>query len=154
MAEVTSVENLSNFHTAKEATDVKCRVGIDVGGTFTDCLVAKEGKGVAIFKSSSTPPDFERGVTDVLTLAAENNGLGLEAFLSEVESIVHGTTVATNALVEGKVGRVGLICNEGHPDILTLREAPRKETFEWRLDYPEPFVPRNLTREVQGRIDF
>ena len=154
MAEVTSVENLSNFHPAKEAPDVKCRVGIDVGGTFTDCLVAKEGKGVAIFKLPSTPPDFERGVTGVLTLAAENNGLGLEAFLSEVESIVHGTTVATNALVEGKVGRVGLICNEGHPDILTLREAPRKETFEWRLDYPEPFVPRNLTREVRGRIDF
>ena len=66
---------------------------------------------------------------------------------------MHGTTVATNALVEGRTGAVGLICTAGHPDVLTLREAPRKRAFDWRLDYPRPFVPRDRTCEVRGRID-
>ena len=129
------------------------RVCIDIGGTFTDCVVAEEDGELNIFKSPSTPGEFERGFMDVLVLAAENYRLSLTDFLSEVSSIVHGTTVATNALVEGKVGCVGFITNEGFPDILTLREAPRKRSFEWRLDYPEPFVPRNRTCTVRGRIN-
>ena len=58
-----------------------------------------------------------------------------------------------NGLVEGKAAHTGLICNAGHPDILTLREAPRKRAFDWKIDYPEPFVPRNRTYEVSGRVD-
>ncbi len=128
-------------------------VCIDIGGTFTDCIVYEHGKGLDIFKSPSTPGEFEKGFLNVLDLAATNYGHGLDSFLSQVDNIVHGTTVATNTLVEGKVAEVGLICNEGHPDILTLREAPRKRAFDWKLDYPEPFVARNRTCEVAGRID-
>ena len=126
---------------------------IDIGGTFTDCIVFEHGRDLSIFKSPSTPGEFEKGFIDVLKIAAENYGGPLDSFLSEVDYIVHGTTVATNALVEGKVAEVGLICNEGHPDVLTLREAPRKRAFDWKIDYPEPFVPRNRTFEVAGRID-
>jgi N-methylhydantoinase A len=89
----------------------------------------------------------------VLGVAAEHYGLSLRDFLGQIDRLVHGTTVSTNALVEHKVASIGLICNEGHPDILTLREAPRKRAFNWKLDYPDPFVPRNRTREVRGRID-
>ena len=128
-------------------------VCIDIGGTFTDCIVDDHGKGLDIFKSPSTPGEFEKGFLNVLALAATNYGHDLNTFLSQVDYIVHGTTVATNALVEGKVAEVGLICNEGHPDILTLREAPRKRAFDWKLDYPKPFVARNRTCEVAGRID-
>ena len=126
---------------------------IDIGGTFTDCVVAREGGGLRIFKAPTTPGEFARGVMDVLGLAAGHYGYERARFLGEVESIVHGTTVSTNALVEGRTARVGLICNEGHPDVLTLREAQPKRTFEWRIHYPEPFVPRHLTFEVAGRID-
>ncbi len=126
---------------------------IDIGGTFTDGVVYEHGGGLNIFKSPSTPGEFERGFINVLGLAAEHYGHGLGAFLEQVDSIVHGSTVATNALVEGKAAHAGLICNAGHPDILTLREAPRKRAFNWKIDYPEPFVPRNRTYEVSGRFD-
>jgi N-methylhydantoinase A len=128
-------------------------VCIDIGGTFTDCIVAAPDGTRDMFKAPSTPGAFERGFLEVLGLAAESYGVDLPRFLSQVDIIVHGTTVATNALVEGKAGRVGLVCNKGHPDILTLREAPKKRAFDYRLDYPEPFVPRHLTCEVGGRID-
>ena len=130
----------------------KFRVSIDIGGTFTDCVVS-DGARRAVVKAPSTPPAFERGFMDALTLAARAFDSDLAAFLAGTSRIVHGTTVATNALVEGRTGAVGLICTAGHPDVLTLREAPRKRAFDWRLDYPKPFVPRNRTVEVQGRID-
>jgi N-methylhydantoinase A len=90
---------------------------------------------------------------DALRLAASGYGLELGPFLEEVDLVVHGTTVSTNALVEGNVGRCGLIVTKGHPDILLFREGPRKRTFDWSVDYPEPFVERRLTCEVGGRID-
>jgi len=127
-------------------------VCIDVGGTFTDCVVAEHGRDIAIFKALTTPDAYAHGFLDSLALAAEHYGRSLADFLSEVDLIVHGSTVSTNALVEGKTARVGLVCNDGHPDVLTLREAVRKRTFEWRLDFPEPFVSRHLTFPVQGRI--
>jgi N-methylhydantoinase A len=125
---------------------------IDIGGTFTDLVLHGRG-GLEIFKSPTTPGAFEQGFLDVLRLAAEAHDLPLAEFLAQVELIVHGTTVSTNALVEGKVAPVGLVCNAGHPDILTLREAPRKRAFVVKIDYPPPFVPRNRTCEVRGRID-
>lgn len=128
-------------------------VCIDIGGTFTDCVVADPRQEVGLFKAPSTPEAFERGFLDVLGLAAEGLNLELEDFLRQVDLIVHGTTVSTNALVVGSYARTGFITNAGFPDILLLREGPRKRSFAWRLDYPDPFVPRNLTCEVRGRID-
>ena len=125
---------------------------IDIGGTFTDCVVADVSGGLRIFKAPSTPEAFERGFMDVLGATADFYGLDLKDFLGQVDSIVHGSTVSTNALVEGKTRPVGFITNEGFPDILTLREAPRKRSFEWRLHYPEPYVPRSRTRTLRGRI--
>lgn len=129
------------------------QVCIDIGGTFTDCLVVAPDGEVRIFKSPTTPGNFEDGFINVLYVAAEGYGLEPEAFIGLIEQIVHGSTVATNALVERKVARTGVILNEGHKDILTLREGPRKGAFEWKLDFPEPYVPASLTQTVRGRID-
>lgn len=129
------------------------QICIDIGGTFTDCLVADPEGKIEIFKSPTTPGEFHRGFVNVLHVAAEGYGLSPAAFMKQIGLIVHGSTVSTNALVERKVSRVGLILNDGHADILTLREGPRKGAFEWKLDYPEPYVPRKLTRTVRGRID-
>ena len=127
-------------------------VSIDIGGTFTDCVVAESGGGIHVFKAPSTPGEFERGFMETLRLAAAHFKRDLGDFLGRVDNIVHGTTVSINALVEGKVARVGLIANDGFPDILTYREGPRKRSFAWRLDYPAPFVPRSRTATVRGRI--
>jgi len=126
---------------------------IDIGGTFTDCLVAGNDGKVRIFKSQSTPGRFEDGFINVLYVAAEGYSKKPRTFISSINQIVHGSTVATNALVEKKVARTGLLLNKGHKDILTLREGPRKGAFEWKLDYPEPYIPAGLTRTLQGRID-
>jgi N-methylhydantoinase A len=129
------------------------RVCVDIGGTFTDCLVSDDKGRIAIFKAPTTPGEFEKGFIDVLGVAAEGLGLAPRDFVAQIGLIVHGSTVSTNALVERKTARAGLIVNHGHADILTLREGPRKGAFEWRLDYPEPYIPRKLTRTVGGRID-
>lgn len=129
------------------------QVCVDIGGTFTDCLVVDPEGEVRIFKSPTTPGNFEDGFVDVLHVAAEAYGLESKAFIGQIDQIVHGSTVSTNALVERKVAKTGVILNEGHKDILLLREGPRKGAFEWKIDYPEPYVPASLTRTVRGRID-
>lgn len=129
------------------------RVGIDIGGTFTDCVVQTPEGRVVIVKSPSTPGDFARGFMNALKVAADRFALNLADFLARVDVIVHGTTVSTNALVTRRTAPTGLLATRGHPDVLTLREAPRKKAWDWRLDYPDPFVPRNRTMEVGGRID-
>lgn len=129
------------------------QICIDIGGTFTDCLVSDEAGGIAIFKSPTTPGEFEKGFINVLHVAAEGYGLTPDDFMRQIDLIVHGSTVSTNALVERKTVKVGLILTKGHQDILVLREGPRKGAFQWKLDYPEPYVPKHLTRTVGGRID-
>jgi len=129
------------------------QVCIDIGGTFTDCLVSDSGGVISIFKSPTTPGEFEKGFINVLHAAAEGHGLTADDFLKQIELIVHGSTVSTNALVEKKTVKVGLILNEGHEDVLLLRQGPRKGAFQWKLNYPDPYVPRHLTRGVAGRID-
>lgn len=126
---------------------------IDIGGTFTDLVLYREGADLEIHKSPTTPGMFERGFIDVLEVAARSHGMALTDFLSKMNMIVHGTTVSTNALVEGKVAPTGLICNAGHPDILTLRESPRKRAFNIKIDFPPPYIHRSRTCEVRGRID-
>ena len=126
---------------------------IDIGGTFTDLVLYSRQSDLEIFKSPTTPGEFERGFIDVLGVAAASHGMKLGDFLGRMDMLVHGTTVSTNALIEGKVAEAGLICTAGHPDILTLRESPRKRAFNTKIDFPPPFVPRSRTCEIRGRID-
>lgn len=129
------------------------QVCIDIGGTFTDCLVSAANGEISIFKSPTTPGEFEKGFINVLHVAAEGYGLAPAEFMRQIDLVVHGSTVSTNALVERKTVKVGLVLTAGHQDILVLREGPRKGAFQWRLNYPDPYVPRHLTRTVGGRID-
>lgn len=127
-------------------------VCIDIGGTFTDCLVEDSTGKHHIFKASTTPGEFQNGFMDSLALAAEHFDLSLIDFLKATNQIVHGSTVSTNALIERKVSKTGYFCTKGHPDVLTMREAIRKPVFDWQLNFPEPFVPRQFTTEIPGRF--
>src|SRR4051794_31574980 len=98
-------------------------LGIDVGGTFTDVVVSAAGGGTVIAKVATTPADQSDGVLQSIALAAERLGRTTAALLRDTARIVHGTTVATNALLEGKAARVGLLTTDGHRDIIGMREG-------------------------------
>jgi N-methylhydantoinase A len=128
------------------------RIGIDVGGTFTD-LVALDAAGrVTLAKAPSTPTDPSLGVMDGLERLAEALGVRLGALLEHTERVVHGTTVATNALLERKGARVGLLTTEGHRDILEMREGLKDDRYDLRQPPPEPLVPRHRRLGVRERI--
>jgi len=129
------------------------RIGIDVGGTFTDIVAIDEAGRVTLAKAPTTPQDQSIGVIDGLTVLAGQLGHSLGELLRQAERIVHGTTVSTNALLERKGARVGLLTTEGHRDILEMREGLKPERYNLRLAPPEPLVPRYLRLGVRERID-
>jgi len=128
------------------------RIGIDVGGTFTD-LVAIDPAGVTtLAKVPSTPEDPSLGVLDGLAQLAESLGLDRAALLGETDRIVHGTTVATNALLEHKGARTGLLTTEGHRDVVEMREGLKDDRYNLRMPPPEQLVPRRLRLPVRERL--
>lgn len=128
------------------------RIGVDVGGTFTDFLVVEEGGARLIHKTSSIPSDPARAVTKGLREIAERRGQTVEEFLGEVSTIVHGTTVTTNALLTRRGAKTGLLVTEGFRDVLPIRNGTREEPYDNRLPMPEPLVRRKLTRPIPERI--
>lgn len=126
---------------------------IDIGGTFTDCLVEDPQGRHHIFKAATTPGEFQHGFMESIRIASEHFGMSLADFLRASSRIVHGSTVSTNALIEMKVAPTGFLCNDGHVDVLTMREALRKPVFSWRLDFPDPYIPLSHTFGIRGRID-
>jgi len=130
---------------------------IDVGGTFTDAVVLDESGGMTVFKAPTTPDDYLIDMVDALTRAAEYYGEPLERFLLDASldgggALTHGSTIATNAILEKRAGKVGMIVTKGFRAVLLFREGPIKNPFDFQLDYPEPYVPRYLTLPVTERI--
>jgi N-methylhydantoinase A len=129
------------------------RIGIDVGGTFTDLVAVDETGTTTLGKSPSTPSDPSIGVLDGLEVLAAALGLERAELLARTERIVHGTRVATNALLERKGGRVGLLTTAGHRDILEMREGLKPEDrYNLRMAAPEPLVPRRLRLGITERM--
>ena len=134
-------------------TPTTYRIGIDVGGTFTDLVAVDQSGTSTLAKSPSTPADPSIGVLEGLGVLAAALGLDLGTLLARAERIVHGTTVATNALLERKGARVGLLTTEGHRDVLEMREGLKPEDrYNLRLAAPEPLVPRHLRLGVRERM--
>jgi len=134
------------------------RICIDIGGTFTDAAVLNDKGEISVHKSPTTPHDFSEGITDVLEVAAEENNMSIEELLKSTDyliggSLTHGSTITTNALIEGTVAKVGLICTKGFRDVLLFREGYKENPFDFQMDYPEPFIPRYLTLPVTERIN-
>ena len=127
------------------------RIATDVGGTFTDLVYfetdQKNGATrITTAKTDTTSPDFENGVLNVLEKA------GVEP--KAVNFFAHGTTVVINALTERKGAKVGLITSEGFRDVLEIARGNRPDFFNLHYKKPKPFVPRNLRRELSGRISY
>jgi N-methylhydantoinase A len=137
------------------------RIGIDIGGTFTDCTVYSEASGVRMAKAPSTPDDFSQGFFNALAAGAESIGISLEELLTRTERLSHGTTVGINAVVSRTGSRVGLIATKGHGDALRILDNTGRTNgmpVERILDYassslPERFVKRGDVAEITERID-
>jgi N-methylhydantoinase A len=127
------------------------RIGVDVGGTFTDLVAVDDAGRATLAKVPTTPDDPSIGVLDGLNLLAETLGTDLPMLLGETERVVHGTTVATNALLEHGGARVGLLTTEGHRDVVEMREGLKDDRYNLRLPPPEQLVPRKLRLGVRER---
>jgi len=128
------------------------RIGIDIGGTFTDLVAVDRGGRATTAKSPSTPADQSLGVMAGLDELADHLALTRSELLARTERIVHGTTVATNALLERKGARVGLLTTKGHRDFLEMREGLKDDRYNLRMPPPEPLVPRHLRLGVDERL--
>ena len=127
------------------------RIGIDVGGTFTDLVAVDDFGKATLAKVPSTPEDPSVGVIDGLELLAVTLGTELAVLLDETERVVHGTTVATNALLERRGAKVGLLTTDGHRDVIEMREGLKDDRYNLRLPPPEQLVPRKLRLGVRER---
>ena len=137
-------------------------VGIDTGGTFTDIVVLHPDGAVSINKSPTTPKNFAQGVLDAVAVAARSLGLEPAAFLARTAMFKHGTTVATNALINRRGAKVGLITTKGFEDtIYVMRAIGRVDGLdEMQIKHvtsvtkPLPLVPRQAIEGVYERIDY
>lgn len=126
-------------------------IGIDVGGTFTD-LVAIDRAGRTSFAKALTPADQSIGVMAGLDELARRLGMTRAAMLAATHRLIHGTTVATNALLERKGARVALLTTEGHRDVIEMREGLKGNRYDLRSPPPEPLVPRELRFGIHERL--
>ena len=127
------------------------RVGIDIGGTFTDFALLK-GTQVRLHKNLSTPEDRSIGVMTGLQKLAEMESLELSDFLSQCDSIVHGTTVADNTLIEMNGAVTGLLTTEGFRDEIEYRRGYKEDIWDVRLEPPVQITPRRRRLTVPERV--
>ncbi|WP_447774198.1 hydantoinase/oxoprolinase family protein [Variovorax boronicumulans] len=129
------------------------RIGVDVGGTFTDLVIASTYGDMRVHKVSTVTSDPAQGVMRAVAQAAEAKGLSIEALLEACDLFVHGTTVATNTLLEKKGAKIGLIVSDGFRDSLEIRRGHRPNPWDHRSPYPQVLVERYLRMPVGGRIE-
>lgn len=129
------------------------KIGIDVGGTFTDLFLWSTESTVETYKTLSTPEDPSLGVFNGLRAIADARDTTLERLVAEIDTIVHGTTVTTNATLTRKGAKTGLLTTQGVRDALEMRRGIREEQYNNRLQNVVPLVPRYLRRPINGRLD-
>ena len=132
----------------------KYRIGIDVGGTFTDFLLASEDGSSEISKVLSTPENPSVGLMNGLMEIATAKDTSLQEFIRRVITIVHGTTVTTNAVLTRKGAKTALLTTKGLRDALEMRRGIREEQYNNHYTNVEPLVPRYLRYPIEERLDY
>ncbi len=136
-------------------------VGIDIGGTFTDCAIVDRAGRLLTTKVPSTPQDFSQGMMDALRTGARELELSLEDFCRDIAFLSHGTTVGTNTIIQKRGAKVGLITTKGHEDAIHIMRGSRgyggrdirKVVHFPETSKPAPIVPKRLIRGVSERVD-
>src|SRR5688500_14919409 len=138
-----------------------CLVGIDIGGTFTDCAIVDRAGKLLTTKVPSTPADFSRGMMDALDAGAQALGIELDKFCRDIAFLSHGTTVGTNTIIQKKGAKIGLITTKGHEDAIHIMRGSRGyggRDIRKVVHFPEtakpvPIVPKRLIKGVSERVD-
>jgi N-methylhydantoinase A len=131
------------------------RLGVDIGGTFTDLVLHEADGDVRRWKVPSTPPDFDQGVLDGIAAAAADLGVTSRDLLDRLDEFVHGTTVTTNVVLTRTGERVGLLTTAGFGDLYEqARQYRNGEQDPSKVGHPRPLVPRGDIAEVHERIDY
>jgi len=124
------------------------RVGVDIGGTFTDLILVDDASGeFTVAKALTTPADPSRAVEAALTDALGRAGIGA----AQAGQVSHGTTLVTNAIIERKGARTALLATAGFRDAIEIGKEARFELYDIELELPEPLVPRYLRFDVPER---
>ncbi len=133
---------------------MRLKIGIDVGGTFTDFFVTGPGVEPGVFKVLSTPPDPSVGLLNGLQEIAASLDISINELGRSIDTIVHGTTVTTNAVLTLSGARTGLLTTEGVRDALEMRRGIREEQYNNRYTNVPPLVERYLRIPIRGRTDY
>ncbi len=128
------------------------KIGTDVGGTFTDFLLADDDGNFEVYKTLTTPEDPSIGVLNGLKEMADAKKLPVVDFIRLVDIIVHGTTVTTNAALTGNGAKTGLLTTAGFRDTLQMRRGIREQQYNNKYEAPVPLVPRELRCPVKERV--
>ena len=129
-------------------------VGIDIGGTFTDFSVVDDQGRTVLWKEATTPKEPAQGVREGLRNLAEAEGLELGGFLGRIDLFVHGSTIATNTVIQRNGPKTALLCTEGFRDVIYFRDGYKPERYNLNMAPPADFVPRHLRMAVRERIDY
>ena len=129
------------------------QIGVDIGGTFTDLVCIDDTGCLHTAKTPSTPDDPSRGVLEGLSLLAERMALTLQAMLPATGLFIHGSTVATNLVVERKGAELGLITTAGFRDVIELRDGSKQNRYNIRMAPPDPLIERPKRLEVEERVN-
>jgi N-methylhydantoinase A len=129
------------------------RIAVDTGGTFTDVVVADDTGALVVSKALTDQDRVFAGIREALDVTAGDYGIDAGELLADTGIFIYATTRATNAILEGKTARTAFITTRGFPDTLVLREGGKFNAYDFATPFPEPYVPRRLTFEVDERID-
>nr|MBT4214542.1 hydantoinase/oxoprolinase family protein [Bacteroidota bacterium] len=129
------------------------RIGTDIGGTFTDLSISRDDVLIGRFKSPTTPNRLSEGIISCIQLAANSINMTMENLLSDTDVFVHGSTVATNAVIEGKVPKTGLLCTQGTKYTLWRGEGRRNNVFDFTQPSREPLIAPRYCIELDERIN-
>ena len=130
------------------------RIGVDVGGTFTDFILVRPDGALVLDKSPTTLPDQSGGVMNGLEQLAAREGRPLPDFLARVDVIVHGTTTADNTMITQTGAVTGLLTTEGHRDEIELRRGFKEDIWDPALPPPFPICPRRRRIGIRERLDY
>ena len=144
---------MSLLLTEKLAFKAPWRIGVDVGGTFTDIVMVDRTGAIQLGKVPSTPHDPSEGVMDAIETAANGLAIPVRELLAGCNHFMHASTVATNIVIDGRGSRVGMLVTKGFRDSIEIRRGIRQNAWDHRTPFPPVLVPRYLRLPVAGRID-